>query len=61
VFTERGIEFYVFPDELDFNTRPTTNGDMYYRSKGKTVSTKRMVQGNSRKGNYGVKVENMIT
>jgi hypothetical protein len=23
VFTERGIEFYVFPDgQLDFNTRP---------------------------------------
>jgi hypothetical protein len=38
VFTERGIEFYVFPDgQLDFNTS-TTSGDMYYRSKAKTVN-----------------------
>jgi hypothetical protein len=38
VFLERGIEFYVFPDgQLDFNTRPTTSGTMYYRSKGTMV------------------------
>ena len=59
VFTERGIEFYVFPDgQLDFNTRPTTSGDMYYRSKGKNGVNKTYgAPGNNRKGNYGVRVE----
>lgn len=59
VFTERGIQFFVFPDgQLDFNTRPTTNGDMYYRSKGKNGVNKTFgAPGNNRKGNYGVPVE----
>jgi hypothetical protein len=59
VFTERGIEFYVFPDgQLDFNTRPTTSGDIYYRSKVKNGVNKTYgAPGNSRNGNYGVKVE----
>lgn len=59
VFTERGIEFYVFPDgQLDFNTRPTTSGDIYYRSKGKNGVNKTYgAPGNSRKGNYRVRVE----
>ena len=40
VFTERGIEFFVFPDgQFDFNTRPSSGSDMYYRStKAKTVN-----------------------
>jgi hypothetical protein len=43
----------------DFNTRPTTSGDMYYRSKGKKTVNKTcwFNSGNSRKGNYGVRVE----
>lgn len=59
VFLERGIEFYVFPDgQLDFNTRPATNGDMYYRKTGKNDVNKTYgAPGNSRKGNYGVRVE----
>ena len=59
VFLERGIEFYVFPDgQLDFNTRPTSNGNMYYRTKGKNDVNKTYgAPGNSRKGNYGVRVE----
>ena len=59
VFLERGIEFYVFPDgQLDFNTRPTSTGDMYYRTKGKNDVNKTYgAPGNSRKGNYGVRVE----
>jgi hypothetical protein len=59
VFTERGIEFFVFPDgQLDFNTRPNTSGDMYYKSKGKNGANKTYgAPGNNRKGNYGVRVE----
>lgn len=31
-FTERGIEFYIFPDgQFDFNTQPS-QGEMYYRT-----------------------------
>lgn len=31
-FTERGIEFYIFPDgQFDFNTEPS-QGEMYYRT-----------------------------
>lgn len=59
VFTERGIEFFVFPDgQLDFNTRPTTGRDMYYKSNQKNGANKTFgAPGNSRKGNYGVRVE----
>jgi hypothetical protein len=59
VFTERGIEFYVFPDgQLDFNTRPINNGNMYYRSKGRnTFNTSYGAPSNNLKRNYGVKVE----
>ena len=59
VFTERGIEFFVFPDgQLDFNTRPVNAGDMYYKSNYKsrinrTYGTPMSV----RNANYGVKVE----
>ncbi|MGO4904828.1 hypothetical protein [Flavobacterium sp. W20_MBD1_R3] len=59
VFTERGIEFFVFPDgQLDFNTRPTTGRDMYYKSSRKNGVNKTFgAPGNVRNGNYGVKVE----
>lgn len=31
-FTERGIEFYVFPDgQFDFNTEPSSSGDVFYK------------------------------
>ena len=59
VFLERGIEFYVFPDgQLDFNTRPSNNGDLYYRKNGRSHVNKTYgAPGNSRKGNYGVRIE----
>src|SRR3970282_305535 len=59
VFTERGVEFFVFPDgQFDFNTRPSTGDDMYYKSSrrnavNKTYGSPR----NYRNGNYRVKVE----
>jgi hypothetical protein len=54
-FTERGIEFFVFPNgEFDFNTRPQdSQGDYYYRTAGKReakTAAKRPV-------NYGVLIE----
>jgi hypothetical protein len=58
VFTERGIEFFVFPDgQFDFNTSPST-GDMYYKSGRRNGPNK--TYGNPasvRNRNYGVKVE----
>ena len=59
VFTERGIEFFVFPDgQFDFNTRPSSGSDMYYRlTKAKTVNRTYGAPSNSRNQNYGVKVE----
>ncbi|RTY82688.1 hypothetical protein EKL99_08265 [Flavobacterium sp. ZB4P23] len=58
VFTERGIEFFIFPDgQLDFNTRPTIGRDIYYKSSRKNgVNKTHGVPGNVRNGNYGVKV-----
>lgn len=54
-FTERGIEFFVFPNgEFDFNTRPEdSQGDYFYKTAGKrgTVTTER------RPENYGVRIE----
>ena len=40
-FTERGIEFFVFPNgEFDFNTRPDdSQGDYYFKTAGKRTST----------------------
>ena len=59
VFTERGIEFFVFPDgQLDFNIRPTTDRDRYYKSGRKnTINNTFGAPRNFRNGNYGVKVE----
>ena len=61
VFTERGIEFFVFPDgQFDFNTRPSTgnNSDMYYKSNRRNNVNKNYgAPSNFRNKNYGVKVE----
>ncbi|MFV8342886.1 hypothetical protein [Flavobacterium sp. XS2P39] len=59
VFTERGIEFFVFPDgQLDFNTRPS-NGDYKYNKSNKRGPYNKTygAQTNTRNRNYGVKVE----
>jgi hypothetical protein len=58
VFTERGIEFYIFADgQLDFNTRPSS-GEVYYKS-GRRNGENRLYgnRDNFQKRNYGVKVE----
>ncbi|MFV5690465.1 hypothetical protein ACM55K_00410 [Flavobacterium sp. LT1R49] len=59
VFTERGIEFFVFPDgQFDFNTRPSNGSDMYYKSKRTSAVNKTYgTPTNFRNQNYGVKVE----
>ena len=62
VFTERGVEFYVFPDgQFDFNTRPS-NGDMYYKSGRRNGPNKTYGSpANGQNRNYGVKVEHDYT
>ncbi|MFV8268820.1 hypothetical protein ACNQGP_02655 [Flavobacterium sp. GT2N3] len=61
VFTERGIEFFIFPDgQFDFNTRPSTSstGGMYYKAHKKNGFNKTYgAPTNGRNENYGVKVE----
>ncbi|HLF53132.1 hypothetical protein [Flavobacterium sp.] len=59
VFTERGIEFYVFPDgQFDFNTIPSTGGDMYYKtSKRGAVNKTYGAPANVQNRNSGVKIE----
>jgi hypothetical protein len=59
VFTERGIEFYVFPDgQFDFNTHPSTSSGMYYKSNKRNAVNKTYgAPSNFRNENYGVKVE----
>lgn len=54
-FTERGIEFFVFPNgEFDFNTRPQdSQGDYFYKAAGKRGTT---VQ-SKRTQNYGTRIE----
>ena len=54
-FTERGIEFFVFPNgEFDFNTRPQdSEGDYFYKAAGKRGGT---AQGR-RTPNYGTRIE----
>ena len=59
VFTERGIEFFIFPDgQLDFNTHPSkgTSGSMYYKAGNKNGLNKTYCAP-ARNKNYGVKVE----
>ena len=54
-FTERGIEFFVFPNgEFDFNTRPDdSQGDYVYKTAGKrgTVTSAPIPM------NYGTRIE----
>jgi hypothetical protein len=59
VFTERGVEFFVFPDgQFDFNTRPSTVNNMYHRRGGSSAVNKTYGAPSSfRNENYGVKVE----
>lgn len=58
VFTERGVEFYVFTDgQFDFNTRPSNN-DMNYKSGRRNGPNKTYGSpGNNQKWNNGVEVE----
>ena len=59
VFTERGVEFFIFPDgQFDFNTRPST-GDMYYKQGRRTSAVNKTygAPANVQYRNYGVKVE----
>jgi hypothetical protein len=59
VFTERGIEFYVFADgQFDFNTRPSTGNEVYYRSgKRNSVNKTYGAPANYRGENNGVRIE----
>jgi hypothetical protein len=58
VFTERGVEFFVFADgQFDFNTRPSGN-NMYYKPSGRrNVNRTYGAPMNTRNQNFGVKVE----
>lgn len=59
VFTERGVEFFIFPDgQFDFNTRPST-GEMYYKQGRRTSAVNKTygAPGKVQYKNYGVKVE----
>ena len=59
VFTERGIEFFIFPDgQFDFNTRPTT-GAMYYKHGRRTSDVNKTygAPAHDQNRNYGVNVE----
>ncbi len=53
-FTERGIEFFVFPNgEFDFNTRPDdSQGDYFYKTAGKRGDGQER-----RPMNYGTRIE----
>ena len=54
-FTERGIEFFVFPNgEFDFNTRPDdSQGDYYFKTAGRRTT----VVERGRPINYGTLIE----
>ncbi|RDI51341.1 hypothetical protein [Flavobacterium glaciei] len=58
-FIERGIAFYVFPDgQLDFNTRPTTRGKMFYKTNSNSrVNRTYGTPNRNRPINYGVRIE----
>lgn len=59
-FTERGIEFFVFPNgDFDFNTRPSdSHGEFYFRGAGKKGADVQN-RGSVARGpiNYGVLIE----
>jgi hypothetical protein len=58
VFTERGIQFFLFADgQFDFNTRPSTS-QVYYKSGRRSVPNDNYgSNGNSQKWNNGVEIE----
>jgi hypothetical protein len=54
-FSERGIDFFVFPNgEFDFNTRPNDNGGDYYF---KTAGRRSVEANRGNLENYGVRIE----
>lgn len=56
MFTERGIEFYIFPDgQFDFNTQPS-NGEIYYRN-GRRNANVNTTYGASSNINKGIRIE----
>lgn len=58
VFIERGVEFFVFADgQFDFNTRPTTGGDVYYKSAARASVNRTHGAPRVQTANYGVRVE----
>ena len=59
VFTERGIEFFVFTNgDFDFNTRPEdSQGGYYFKSAGKKGSDANLERGGRGPVNYGVIIE----
>ncbi len=56
-FTERGIEFFVFPNgDFDFNTRPEdSQGDYFY--KGANKKGERKIERGGRPVNFGTLIE----
>ena len=59
VFTERGVEFFLFPDgQLDFNTRPSKGHEQYYKTNSRgDVNRTYGAPTFYKNKNYGVKVE----
>lgn len=59
VFSERGIEFFVFADgQIDFNTVPTVNpDDAYYYRKGRRGNEMNATYGAPGTNNGGVRIE----
>ena len=59
VFTERGVEFFIFPDgQLDFNTHPSKGNELYYKTNSRgDVNRTYGAPVSYKNKNYGVKVE----
>jgi len=59
VFTERGVEFFVFADgQFDFNTRPSTRETYFKPNNGRgNVNRTYGAPMNNRRQDFGVKVE----
>jgi hypothetical protein len=58
VFTESGIEFYVFADgQFDFNTRPSSRDRYYKPNRSRVVNSDCDSRGTYRKDYHGVNVE----
>jgi len=55
-FTERGIDFFIFPNgEFDFNTEPTIGNDTYYKGRrGNSINTTYGAPGTF---NEGIRIE----